>query len=286
MVAACHLTENLFDALRTGAAPVTPLAIEAALQACGFVADQLNELNNGDRAGAAWRRCRHDAGAHPDGRDRRQGEAAPAARQLPGCRSCPSCLAAPPTPGRTGAAAPPAGRRRSRLGQPCTTPWCRPAPPSPAAERRSPPQPLRRPLPRRPQAAAPAKPGRLGWRRTPRRSKVADARAAAAPAKDESIRIDAVKLDALLEVAGESVQAANQAAVLLEKPARSSSSKARPPTLMATLTETLEPRLALFGRTAARDAGDPHAAGRPPVPEIPAPGARAGAKTSARKSNW
>jgi two-component system chemotaxis sensor kinase CheA len=47
MVAACHLTENLFDALRTGAAPVTPLAIEAALQASGFVADQLAELNNG-----------------------------------------------------------------------------------------------------------------------------------------------------------------------------------------------------------------------------------------------
>ena len=27
MVSACHLTENLFDALRTGAAPVTPIAI-------------------------------------------------------------------------------------------------------------------------------------------------------------------------------------------------------------------------------------------------------------------
>jgi two-component system chemotaxis sensor kinase CheA len=47
LVAACHLTENLFDALRTGAAPVTPLSIEAALQASGFVADQLNDLNNG-----------------------------------------------------------------------------------------------------------------------------------------------------------------------------------------------------------------------------------------------
>src|SRR5690349_4841227 len=47
LVSACHLTENLFDALRTGAAPVTPLSIEAALQASGFVADQLNDLNNG-----------------------------------------------------------------------------------------------------------------------------------------------------------------------------------------------------------------------------------------------
>src|SRR5206468_10012920 len=47
LVAACHLTENLFDALRTGAAPVTPAAIEASLVASGFVADQLNDLNNG-----------------------------------------------------------------------------------------------------------------------------------------------------------------------------------------------------------------------------------------------
>src|SRR3990167_7008814 len=47
MVSACHLTENLFDALRTGKAPVTPIAIEAALQASGFVADQLTELANG-----------------------------------------------------------------------------------------------------------------------------------------------------------------------------------------------------------------------------------------------
>ena len=31
LVAACHLTENLFDALRTGAAPVTPGAIEAGV---------------------------------------------------------------------------------------------------------------------------------------------------------------------------------------------------------------------------------------------------------------
>ena len=52
MVTACHLTENLFDALRTGAAPVTPLAIEAALQASGFVADQLSELNNGAEPGS------------------------------------------------------------------------------------------------------------------------------------------------------------------------------------------------------------------------------------------
>jgi len=33
---ACHLTENLFEAAAHRQAPVTPLAIEAALQASGF----------------------------------------------------------------------------------------------------------------------------------------------------------------------------------------------------------------------------------------------------------
>jgi two-component system chemotaxis sensor kinase CheA len=61
-----------------------------------------------------------------------------------------------------------------------------------------------------------------------------------APVKaDESIRIDAVKLDALLEVAGESVQAANQAAVLLERLSQFKF-EGQAATLMATLTETLE----------------------------------------------
>ncbi|HBZ07839.1 MAG TPA: chemotaxis protein CheA, partial [Massilia sp.] len=80
-----------------------------------------------------------------------------------------------------------------------------------------------------------------GWDGIERRqdNKVAEARAAAAPAKDESIRIDAVKLDALLEVAGESVQAANQAAVLLERLSQFKF-EGQAATLMATLTETLE----------------------------------------------
>ncbi len=47
MVDACHLTENLFEALRTGQSPVTPCAIEAALQASNFVADQLQALASG-----------------------------------------------------------------------------------------------------------------------------------------------------------------------------------------------------------------------------------------------
>ena len=67
-------------------------------------------------------------------------------------------------------------------------------------------------------AAAPAAGTRpAGWDGVERREeKVQEFRAASAPVKEDSIRVDAVKLDALLEVAGESVQAANQAAVLLE----------------------------------------------------------------------
>jgi two-component system chemotaxis sensor kinase CheA len=88
-----------------------------------------------------------------------------------------------------------------------------------------------------PAAAAPEA-GKPNWDGVERRNET-KAQVSSAPAKDESIRIDAVKLDALLEVAGESVQAANQAAVLLE---RLSQFKFEGPaaSLMATLTETLE----------------------------------------------
>jgi two-component system chemotaxis sensor kinase CheA len=88
-------------------------------------------------------------------------------------------------------------------------------------------------------AAVATAPGK-NWDGVERREeKVQEARAAAAPAKEESIRIDAVKLDALLEVAGESVQAANQAAVLLER-LQQFKFEGQAATLMATLTETLE----------------------------------------------
>ena len=59
-----------------------------------------------------------------------------------------------------------------------------------------------------------------------------------APVKEDSIRVDAVKLDALLEVAGESVQAANQAAVLLEKLGQFQF-EGGAAALMAALSETL-----------------------------------------------
>jgi two-component system chemotaxis sensor kinase CheA len=226
LVAACHLTENLFDALRTGAAPVTPLSIEAALQASGFVADQLNDLNNGATP--------EQLAPMPQDLERiltdaieGKTQAAPAAAPVAAPVVAAAAPAAAPATGEDGldwlamynavvpasaavAAAPAAVAAEAA-----------PAAAQPAAHNET--------------AAAPAP--KAGWDGVDRRS---DAKAAAsAPAKDESIRIDAVKLDALLEVAGESVQAANQAAVLLERLAQFKF-EGQAATLMATLTETLE----------------------------------------------
>ncbi len=239
LVAACHLTENLFDALRTGQAPVTPLAIEAALEASGFVADQLNDLNNGTppeglaQMPAELERILTDA---IEGKGAPSAPAAaPAAAPAP-VASAPAVAAAP-----VAAAAPAVGEDGlDWVGMyNAVVPEGAAIAASPVAAAAPAPVAAAAPAAAPADAAPAARQG--GWDGVDRRQndKVADARAAAAPAKDESIRIDAVKLDALLEVAGESVQAANQAAVLLE---RLQQFKFEGPAaaLMATLTETLE----------------------------------------------
>lgn len=245
LVAACHLTENLFDALRTGAAPVTPLSVEAALQASGFVADQLNDLNNGTPP--------EGLAPMPEDLERIlmdaiEGKGAPSAPAAPA--PVPAAPAAAPAAEAAQPAAPAAAQAAGDDGLDWVGMFNAVVPASaaiaagsaaaapvlaavPAAE------PAAAPVPAQAEAAPAARAS--GWDGIERRQndKVADARAAAAPAKDESIRIDAVKLDALLEVAGESVQAANQAAVLLE---RLQQFKFEGPAaaLLATLTETLE----------------------------------------------
>lgn len=245
LVAACHLTENLFDALRTGAAPVTPLSIEAALQASGFVADQLNDLNNGaapeqlapmpqDLERILMDAIEGKAEAAPAAAP--APVAAPAAAPAPVVEAAPA--AAPTAVGEDGLdwtamynAVVPAANAIA-VAAPAAAPAAAVAAATAAAAA---------PADAAPAAAAPAAGNKPGWDGVERRqdAKVADARAAAAPAKDESIRIDAVKLDALLEVAGESVQAANQAAVLLERLSQFKF-EGQAATLMATLTETLE----------------------------------------------
>jgi len=246
LVAACHLTENLFDALRTGAAPVTPIAIEAALQASGFVADQLGDLNNGTppeglaQMPADLERILMDA---IEGK----GNSAPAPVAAP---VVPAPVAAAPV-AVTAAVAPVVGDDGldwvgmyntvvpaanaiagapavvTAVAAPVTTAAPAVAQAAPAAAT---------PSTAVATTTAPA-PGGKGWDGTERRNEAKPV--ANAPAKDESIRIDAVKLDALLEVAGESVQAANQAAVLLER-LQQFKFEGQAATLIATLAETLE----------------------------------------------
>ncbi|NHZ97319.1 chemotaxis protein CheA [Massilia sp. CCM 8734] len=242
LVAACHLTENLFDALRTGAAPVTPIAIEAALQASGFVADQLTDLSNGARP--------EQLASMPDSLERIlvnaiEGKGDAPAKVAPAAAAAPAPVVAAPV-----VAAPAAAVSASAPGAdgldweamyvsvippgtytPAEKPAAAPAAAA-AADHAAAPAAVA-------QAAAPAAKPAADAGADRREEKVQEFRAASAPAKEDSIRVDAVKLDALLEVAGESVQAANQAAVLLE---RLLQFKFEGPaaTLMATLTETLE----------------------------------------------
>jgi two-component system chemotaxis sensor kinase CheA len=196
IVSACHLTENLFDALRTGQAPVTPTAIEAGLQASGFVADQLSQLANGATAESL--------------------PAMPAALEdilTQAIEGNPVISAAQEAPAATGdapiaadgldwealyRAVVPAGPHL--VSGPAKSP-------GPAAL---------------PKAAA----------------EESANRPITAQVKEDSIRIDAIKLDALLEVAGESVQAANQASVLLEKLSQFQF-EGQAAALMANLAETL-----------------------------------------------
>lgn len=245
MVTACHLTENLFDALRNGAAPVTPLAIEAALQASGFVADQLTDLNNGAAPEqlasmpAALESILVDAIAGKTHAAPAPAAAAPVAAPAPAPVAAPAPAAVVSSgPGADGldweamymAVIPPGTYQpAANVAVQAQAPVAVAAAPAEAAEHA--------PTAAATAAAAAAKQAWDGNER--REEKVQEFRAASAPAKEESIRVDAVKLDALLEVAGESVQAANQAAVLLERLSQFKF-EGQAATLMATLTETLE----------------------------------------------
>ncbi|SDC07316.1 two-component system, chemotaxis family, sensor kinase CheA [Massilia sp. PDC64] len=250
LVAACHLTENLFDALRTGAAPVTPGAIEASLQASGFVADQLNDLNNGatpdqlPQMPADLERMLKDAIAGKD--------AAPAPKAAPAAAPAPAPVAAAPVaaaPAAAPAVPAPAPAAPGADGLDWEAMFMAVVPPGTYTPSQAPvaaatasdavvaPVQAAAPAETAAAAAPAAASGKPGWDGVERRSD--NKPASTGPAKDESIRIDAVKLDALLEVAGESVQAANQAAVLLERLSQFKF-EGQAATLMATLTETLE----------------------------------------------
>jgi two-component system chemotaxis sensor kinase CheA len=227
MVSACHLTENLFDALRTGQAAVTPEAIEAALEASGFVADQLTALNNGtppeqlSTMPKALEKMLTDA--IEGGASSKKAEPAKPAPAAPVAAAAPAAVAATPASSAAPASAngePDWESYFRAVTPPGTLPEAEAAAPVAASETVAPPASIKE------EAEA------------IKTSLSATDIKQNAPAKEESIRIDAVKLNVLLEVAGESVQAANQAAVLLEKLAQFKFDGQAAP-IMSALTETL-----------------------------------------------
>ncbi len=223
IVSACHLTENLFDALRTGKVPVTPAAIEAGLQASGFVGDQLKQLANGaapDSLPAMPASLEALVAQAIEG-----GAAAPAAPvTAPAETAAPAAaatIAAENTATSTSNADGLDWEALYRAVVPAgTLPEASAASATPAA------------------STAPAAAGNVTPIAKPAPAADDGARPITAQVKEDTIRIDAVKLDALLEVAGESVQAANQAAVLLEKLAQFKF-EGQAAALMSTLQETL-----------------------------------------------
>jgi len=243
MVSACHLTENLFDALRTGKAPVTPLAIEAALQASGFVADQLTELSNGaapDSLASMPAELKDILTQAIEGKSESAPAPAPAAAAPAPAAAAP--VAAPAAAAPVAAASVDGSAsvmKNGELDWPALYQAVVPgAAAAPVAEGSAEAAPVAAAA-AAPVAAAAAAPAADGEPKTAAPAQQ-NRRATDSPggAKEESIRIDAVKLDALLEVAGESVQAANQAAVLLEK-LQQFKFEGTAAALMSTLAETL-----------------------------------------------
>ena len=225
VVAACHLTENLFDALRTDTAAVTQQAIDVALEASGFVADQLAALAEGvtpdhlpampaaleDRLTEVMAGLGQGATTAPVAVNATplQSPSEPSPQPVPESPPQPSALAVP-GPSQAGVqidwqayyeALLPPSVLASMLDDFGTPPSVEPVQPASEPERRA------------------AQPDR---REQSDRREVADVLPAPdgqphLAAKEESLRVRADKLDALLEVAGESVQAANQAGALFEK---------------------------------------------------------------------
>jgi two-component system chemotaxis sensor kinase CheA len=210
MVSACHLTENLFDALRTGQSPVTPLAIEAALEASGFVSDQLTALSNGVEP--------NQLSTMPKALEQLLNDA------INGKVSAPAKITAIEAPTVKSVENTPINTATVNNKQDGEVDWeayYRAVVPAGT-------------LPEVDMAIKVDKEETEAIKSSLSNAEIKQN----APAKEESIRIDAVKLDVLLEVAGESVQAANQAAVLLEKLTQFKFDGQAAP-IMSALTETL-----------------------------------------------
>ena len=215
VVDACHLTENLFDAMRGGQVVVTPEVVETALVASGFVFDQLTLLSNGAALG--------QLNAMPEALVQRLNKVlsatAEASADVPADAS-----AAPELPT---VALDWLAYYRALLPQVADTPdTAKMAQVAPETEPEPEPVQATASVPALPPLAQPAD------------DEPVPEEFSLVTAKEDSLRVKASKLDALLEVAGESVQAMNQASALLDKllPFKQVPEAAL---LMATLADTL-----------------------------------------------
>jgi two-component system chemotaxis sensor kinase CheA len=215
MVSACHLTENLFDALRTGKSPVTPIAITAALEASAFVSDQLTALLNGT---APDELSLMPAELEQVLNNAINGEV-PADTNA---NATTSNAASPDTETEHQAVQ---NDELSDDGISWLAYYRAVVPEGTLADE------VIEPI-------APAIQAIKQEKEAVKTALVNTENKVAAPVKEETIRIDASKLDVLLDVAGESVQAANQASVLLEKLAQYNFD-GEATSIMTALTETL-----------------------------------------------
>lgn len=214
MVSACHLTENLFDALRTGKSPVTPIAITAALEASAFVSDQLTELLNGTEPDKLSLMPPELEQVLVDAIEGKETEKKPSPAPVTSIEASSSNNAEVETSiGETDSSGINWEAYFRAVVPEGTLPEESTIIVSPVAAIKQEKEAIKSAL-------------------------VNTETKANAPVKEETIRIDAVKLDVLLDVAGESVQAANQASVLLEKLSQYNFDSDAT-SIMTALTETL-----------------------------------------------
>jgi two-component system chemotaxis sensor kinase CheA len=202
MVAACHLTENLFDALRNGSDPVTNNQIDVALKSNGFVMSQLKDLQEGLPADAL--------------------EDLP--EQLE--KELSNAIHGQPTIVATSAVA------HTTVNNEGVVNW------QMYFDALLEAQFFIDDMGQNPVSAEVAHVAVAAQRAPTAKLSSGEARATGA-SKEDSIRIDAGKLDALLEIAGESVQAANQAYALIERLAEFEMTDKRADGLVKSLVETL-----------------------------------------------
>lgn len=195
VVDACHLTENLFDAMRSGQVVVTPGVMETALVATGFVFDQLTLFSNGALTG--------QLDAMPDELVQRLNKVLSATAKAP--------VEMPPETPAEATDAPVA--LLVALDWPAYYRALLPQAPSIHLE----PAPLRAPEPAPGHLPAAKALSALTPLAQHTDHETLPEEFSLATAKEDSLRVKASKLDLLLEVAGESVQAMNQASALLDK---------------------------------------------------------------------